>query len=169
MRPCWRIDGNLEQNAFKVTHRSPTKIVRRDNRKQRVNKRSCGMRNTTLWPNSRLSGNCKKRSPKPPIPDEISAPGYIILITSSSSGAELLVLNDSSRGLSKEHSFYSCGSLVLHVWKYMSISVQREGRAGVSELLRNNFRRHSGCQRNCGRRVAQIVEPYSWHRREVEY
>ena len=30
MRPCWRIDGNLEQNAFKVTHRSPTKVVRRE-------------------------------------------------------------------------------------------------------------------------------------------
>ena len=51
----------------------------------------------------------------------------------------------------------------------MSISVQREGRAGVSELLRNNFRRHSGCQRDGGRRVAQIIKPHSRHTRGVEY
>ena len=51
---------------------------------------------------------------------------YCLVIVS---GAELLVLNDSSRRLSKEHSLYSCGSLVLHVWKDVSISVQREGRA----------------------------------------
>ena len=62
-----------------------------------------------------------------------------------------------------------CDSLVLHVWKHVSISVQREGRAGMSELLRDNFRRHSGCQRDCGRRVAQIVEPDSRQTGEVEY
>src|ERR1700752_3705064 len=39
------------------------------------------------------------------------------------SGAEPFVLNDSSRCLSKEHSLYSCGSLVLHVWKHVTISV----------------------------------------------
>ena len=60
------------------------------------------------------------------------------------SSAELSVLNSSSRCVSKEHCPYSGGSLVLHVWKYMSLSVQRECRAGVSELLRYNFRRHSG-------------------------
>ena len=59
------------------------------------------------------------------------------------SGAEPFVLNDSSRCLSKEHSLYSCGGLVLHVWKHVSISVQREGRVGVSLLLRDNFGRHS--------------------------
>jgi hypothetical protein len=48
------------------------------------------------------------------------------------SGAELIVLKDPSFGLSEEDSFYSCGSLVLHVRKHMSISVQREGRASVS-------------------------------------
>src|SRR5437868_7767724 len=84
-------------------------------------------------------------------------------------GSEIQVFNDSSRCLSEEHSLYSCGSLVLHVWKHVSIGVQREGRAGMSELLRNNFRRHSGCQRDCDRRVAQIVEPDSRQPGEVEY
>jgi len=87
----------------------------------------------------------------------------------SVSGAEPFGINDSSRCRSKEHCLYSCGSLVLHVWKHVSVSVQREGRAGMSELLRNNFRRHSGCQRDCGRRVAQIIEPHSWQTGEVEY
>ena len=86
---------------------------------------------------------------------KVSAPEYVInRYVFLGSGAELLVLNDSSPSLSEEHSFYSCGSLVLHVWKHVSISVQRKGRAGVTELLRNDFRRHSGCQRDGGRRVA---------------
>ena len=90
-----------------------------------------------------------RSDPKPAIPDEISAPRYVInRYVFVVSGAELLVPNDSSLGLSEEHSFYSCCGLVLHVWKNMSISVQREGRAGVSELLRNNFWRHSRCQRD---------------------
>jgi hypothetical protein len=70
---------------------------------------------------------------KPPIVDEISAPEYIInLYVFVPSGVERIVLKDLSSGLSEEHSFYSCGSLVLHVRKHMSISVQREGRASVS-------------------------------------
>src|SRR5579885_510461 len=39
----------------------------------------------------------------------------------------------------------------------LSISVQGEGGAGMSELLRNNFRRHSGCQRDCGRADGLVV------------
>ena len=77
--------------------------------------------------------------------NQSSAPEYIIVTPRDRIGCRTLVLNDSSRCLSKEHCLYSCGSLVLHVWKHVSISVQREGRAGVPELLRNNFRRHSGC------------------------
>ena len=85
------------------------------------------------------------------------------------SGAEPSVLNDSLRCRSKEPCLYSCGSLDLHVWKHVSVSVQREGRAGMPELLRNNFRRHAGCQRDCGRGVAQIIEPHSRHTGEIEY
>ena len=79
-------------------------------------------------------------------------------------GSQLLVSRRSN-----EHCLNPCGSLVLHVWKHVSISVQREGRAGMSELLRDNFWRHSGCQRDCGRRMAQIVEPDPWQTGEVEY
>jgi hypothetical protein len=39
----------------------------------------------------------------------------------------------------------------------------------MSELLRDNFWRHSGCQRDCGRRVEQILEPGSWQTGAVEY
>ena len=98
-----------------------------------------------------------------------SAPEYIIVIHRDRIGCRTLSPYDSSLCLSKEHSLYSCGSLVLHVWKHVSISVQREGRAGMSELLRNNFWRHSGRQRDCGRRVAQIIEPDSWHTGKVKY
>jgi len=101
---------------------------------------------------------------------KVSAPEYVInRYVFLGSGAELLVLNDSSPSLSEEHSFYSCGSLVLHVWKHVSISVQRKGRAGVTELLRNDFRRHSGCQRDGGRRVTQIIKPHSRQTRGLEY
>jgi hypothetical protein len=49
---------------------------------------------------------------------------------------------------------------MVHTKNHVSglLSIQREGRAGVSELLRDNFRRHTGCKRDCGRRVAQIAE-----------
>ena len=39
--------------------------------------------------------------------------------------------------------FYPCGSRVLHVWKHVSIGVQRECCAGMSKLLRNNLGRYS--------------------------
>jgi hypothetical protein len=84
-------------------------------------------------------------------------------------GCHGVVVSQSSSRRSKEHCLYSCGSLVLHVWKNVSISIQRKGRARVSELLRNNFGRHSGCQRNGGRRMAQIIEPQSWDTRKIDY
>jgi hypothetical protein len=103
-----------------------------------------------------------------PIPEttefanRISAPEYVRCAARSLSGAETFVLNGFIT-LSVERAYlYSCGGLVLHVWKHVSIRVQREGRAGVSELLRNNFRRHPGCQRDCGRRVAQIIGFRNW-------
>jgi hypothetical protein len=100
--------------------------------------------------------------------NQISAPEYVRCASRSYRVPSPSSLTDLSRCLSKEHSLCSRGGLVLHVWKHVSISVQREGRAGVSELLRNNFRRHSGCQCDCGRRMAQIIESYSWHPCEVE-
>jgi hypothetical protein len=48
-------------------------------------------------------------------------------------------LSNPSRACSEEHCLDACGSLVLHVRKHMQISVPREGRAGVSELLRDNL------------------------------
>jgi hypothetical protein len=42
------------------------------------------------------------------------------------SGAEPLLLSW-SRCRSKERCLYPCGGLVLHVWKHVSIGVQREG------------------------------------------
>jgi len=65
-----------------------------------------------------------------PAPDEFKSQ-YLPLIIS---GAESLHLR------SKEHCLYPSDSFVLHVWKHVSIGIQREGRAGVSELLRDNFR-----------------------------
>ena len=65
---------------------------------------------------------------------------YVVLIRIGCHG---LVVSQSSSRRSKEHCLYSCGSLVLHVWKNVSISIQRKGRARVSKLLRNNFGRHS--------------------------
>lgn len=53
-------------------------------------------------------------------------------------GCRTLGPNDSSR-CPWEYRLYSCSSLVLHVWKHVRIGVQREGRAGMSELLRNNL------------------------------
>ena len=61
---------------------------------------------------------------------------YVALIVSS---ATMFAFSQSSSRRSKEHCLYSCGSLVLHVWKNVSIGIQREGRASVSKLLRNNF------------------------------
>jgi hypothetical protein len=58
------------------------------------------------------------------------------------SGADLCVLGYPSRPHSKEDCLYPCGRFVLHVWKHVSIRVQREGRAGMAELLRDNFWRH---------------------------
>jgi hypothetical protein len=90
---------------------------------------------------------------------------YLVLIAP---GADF-VLSYSSRRRPKEYCPYSCDSLVLHVRKYMSISVQREGRAGMSELLRDNFWRYYGSQCDCGRRVPQVVKPDSWQTGEVKY
>src|SRR5438309_6728055 len=39
----------------------------------------------------------------------------------------------------------------------------------MSQLLRDNFWRHSGCQRDCGRRVAQIVQSDSWETSQLKY
>jgi hypothetical protein len=61
---------------------------------------------------------------------------YVALIVSS---ASMVAVSQSSSRRFKEHCLYSCGSLVLHVWKNVSIGIQSEGRARVSKLLRNNF------------------------------
>ena len=89
----------------------------------------------------RHSGNEKTNLLRPPVRALNSGTrcgtSYSFFVVSS---AEFVVPIWSSRRRSEEHCFYPCGSFVLHVRKGMSISVQREGRAGVSELLRNNFR-----------------------------
>ena len=91
---------------------------------------------------------------------------YVVSIVS---GATVSSLASRQARRSKEHCLHSGGSLVLHVWKNVSISIQRKGCARMSKLLRNNFGRHSGCQRDSGRRIAQIIEPQSWDTRQVDY
>ncbi len=60
---------------------------------------------------------------------------YVGLIVSCAG----IVISLSSSRSSNEHCLYSRGSLVLHVRKNVSISIQRKGCARVSKLLRNSF------------------------------
>jgi hypothetical protein len=90
---------------------------------------------------------------------------YIVLMVSGAPGSSLA----SRQAVAPKSIASTRGSLVLHVWKNVSVSIQRKGRARVSKLLRDNFGRHSGCQRDRGRRMAQIIEPQSWDTRKVDY
>ena len=67
----------------------------------------------------------------------ISAPEGLTLIAT---GAEHCVLiSCGSQRLPKEDRLYPCDSLIRHMWKHVSIGVQCEGRAGMSELPRDDF------------------------------
>src|SRR5207247_8761905 len=61
------------------------------------------------------------------------------------------------------------GSHVLQLWNLLTISVLRKRRTRMSQHLRDTYGRHSGCQRDCGRRVPQIVQSDSWETSQLKY